>query len=464
MNYIELGFWGITALALVLGIIMGAVRGTNRSVLRLILVLVSVVAAFFLKDVLTNLILNIKVGENTLQQTIINALGEDFAEMGETVIIMVKVMASVLVFLVTFYLLKLLTWMIVYPLCKLFVKKGKKKHAIIGAVIGLVQGAVVALCICIPLGGFVSQTNKLMAAASEMQQQTTATVNTDGFYVASEDDTVIITPIEDATESDGGSTSDDGAATENNNGENPDGEQKGGFALPENFTKMMGDFENGFIGKFYSQTLKTPFNWIASAKVEVTDAEGNKTVKKYTLEGQVDAVVGAIHMMVDMTELKDIDWAGEFNGDVATSIKNVMDKLDATKGELSPEAIETINNAAGALLGSMDLPVEVDASKFDLNTVNFSKEGELIVNVIDVANKEEFTATDLKTITDDLAESTLVLPMVESITTPMTLDEKRKEQVERAFSDEAVKDCNPEILETLRNLFGLSSGSETPAE
>lgn len=479
MNYIELGFWGITALALVLGIVLGAVRGTNRSVLRLILVLVSVVAAFFMKDWLTNIILGIKVGDNTLQQTIINALGEDFAEMGDTVIIMVKVMASVLVFLAAFYLLKLLTWMIVYPLCKLFVKKGKKKHAIIGAVIGLVQGVVVALCICVPLGGFVAQTNRLMAAASEMQQ-TVATAPRNEYYANADDGSADITTGgeessepetgEPTTGSEGGATeggATEGGTTEGGDSTKPDdgnSSKGGGFALPENVTKMMNGFEDSFIGKFYSKTLKTPFNWIASAKVEVTDADGKTETKKYTLEGQIDAVVGAIHMIEDFAELKDIDWNGNFDGDVATQIKTVMDKLNTTKGELSPEAIDTINNAASVLLNNMDLPVKVDASKFDLNTIDFSKEGSLIVDVIDVANKEEFTSADLKAITDDLAQSTLVLPMVESITTPMTLPPDKKQQVEDAFNSAELQECNQDVLNTLRTLFGISSNAGTSTD
>lgn len=478
MNYIELAFWGITALALVLGVVMGAVRGTNRSVLRLILVLISVVAAFFMKDWLTNIILGIKIGENSIQQIIINQLGPKFAEMGDTVIIMVKVLASVVVFLVAFYLLKLLTWLIVYPLCKLFVKKGKKKHAIIGGVIGLVQGVVIALCICIPLGGVVVQSNKLLAAANEYQQ-TVATVPTGEYYATAEDGAGDITGGAESTDpSDEPTTGGEGGATEGgettesggtSGGEttNPkdDDSSKEGFALPENVTKMMNDFENSFIGKFYTKTLNKPFNWIASSKVEVTNADGKKETKKYTLEGQMEAVVGALHMIEDMSELKNIDWNADFTGDVATQIKDVMDKLDATKGDLSPEAIETINNVAGVLLESMDLPVEVDASKFDLANVNFSKEGTLIVDIVDVANKEEFTGADLKTITDDVSQSTLVMPMLDSVTNPLTIGQDKKQMVEDAFNSEEVKDCDPDVIASLRKLFGLSETSaDTPSD
>ncbi|MCM1289715.1 MAG: hypothetical protein NC132_04315 [Corallococcus sp.] len=466
MNYIELGFWGITASALVLGIIMGAVRGANRSVLRLVLVLVCAVAAFFLKETVTSLILEIKVGDVTVHQTILNFLaenfGESFAEMGDTVVIMVSVLASVMIFLVMFYLLKILTWAIVYPLCKLFVKKGKKKHAVIGGVVGLVQGVVIALCVCVPLGGLVVQTEKLMVAASDLSEAV-ATAPSDGYYASADDGLQDPIIVEEAS-------GDDGENSENGSNSKPAGdssEEGGGFAIPEDVTKMMSGFGDSFIGKFYTKTLKTPFTWIASAKVEVTNTEtGKKETKKYTLEGQIDAVVGAVRMMKDFSELKDIDWDNvDFDSDVATQIKGVMDNLQNTKGQLSDESIETINNVAGAMLGQMGLPVEVDASKFDLKEVDFAKEGNLIVDVVDRANKDDFTSEDLKAITKDLSESTLVMPMLESVSSPMNLPEDKKEKIEAAFADPDLNDYDQDVLNTLRNLFGLSNGGgNSPTE
>lgn len=491
-NYIIIAFWSVTALALVLGIVMGAVRGTNRSILRLILVLVSAVAAFFMRNWITDLVLNAQVGETTLQQTILDALGSDLQALGDTVIIMIKVMASAVVFFAVFYLLKLITWMIVYPLCKLFVKKGEKKHRVIGGAIGLVQGVVVALCICIPLGGVAVQANKVLVAANTLSQQdsSSASLPGDSYYASSEEDKIAITPCADGTEADSGVAGDSGATgepgapsesgTPDESGttgetgtpgesgatgetgtpeENNQGETQPSGILPANVMGMLDRFQNSVIGKFYSQTLKAPFNFIASCKATTKGDDGNEVMKTYTLEGQIDAVVGALHMMGDLTDLKGVNWKDEITGDVATTIKNVMDKLDDTKKDLTPEAIETINEVANSLFGAV-LPIQVNVSNFDLKEVDFSKEGTLIVNVVNVANKDNFSSTDLKEITDNLAESTLVLPIVEGMK-PIDLSSDRKEQVERAFNSETVQGCNEEVLETLRKLFKLTDDAET---
>ena len=464
MNYLELAIWGITGLTLVVGILLGALRGARRATLRLVLVLCCAVGAYFLRGAITDLVLNIQVGDVTVSETLTEFLGSMAQDLGETVIILATVIASVVVFMVAFYLLKFLSWLILFPLLKLVVKKGKKKHGIVGAVIGLVQGAVVALCICVPLSGLITQTNRIMSAVGELQDAFATAAPSDEYYALAEDET------------DGDSEGDkwnDGDATEGEEGQQPENQPSGGEGagggsegsgesiIPQEYLEMLQKYDESFIGKFYSQTLKTPFTWISTVNVKVVNEETGETEEKtYTLEGQIDAVVGAVRMAKTFAELRNITWDENFDGSVAEQIKAIMDKLAAVNGELSPEARDTINRAANALLNNMGLPVEVDASGFDLNHVDFAKEGELIVDIVEIANKETFTADDLGTIADSLKESTLVMPMLESAADAVPVSKEKQDMIEDAISDYEAQnpdrdESTNEMLETLRNLFGI---------
>lgn len=469
MNYIELAIWGITGSALILGIILGAVRGANRSVLRLVLVLICVVAAYFARESLTNLVLEIKVGENTVQDTLINMLGPDFAELGGTVIILVSVLASVLIFILTFYLLKFLTWLIVFPLCKLFVKKGKNKHPVLGGLIGLVQGAVVALCICIPLSGLVAQTHKLMASVGEAQDAF-ANVESDGNYAYAaelEDET---DDSDQKQEGDEPEKPDDGDDVDPGYTIEPaDPDDEGGSFIPKEYLEMMSKYENSFMGKLYCQKLKKPFTWISTVRVGFVDEEtGETTTKKYSLEGQIDAVTGAIRMVKEFAALKNIDWSTmEFTGDIAKQIQDILKNIQSVKNELSQESIDTINKVIGGLVNKVDLPFDVDASGFDIGKVDFAKEGDLIVQVVESANDPNFTSEDLKKLTESLTESTLVMPMLDTIKGTVDLPDGKQEMFQQAFDDLEAEggDYNQEVLDKLRSLFGLSGGSSAqPAE
>ena len=138
---------------LVIGMLFGMLRGSRRAALRLVLVLLCVVAAFCLRGVVTNAVLSMPVDGQTLEQAIISQLPEDAAQLGDNLMPIVRLLVTVVLFLTLFFVIKFISWVIIYPLCKLFVKKARikkdgtrgKKHALIGGVIGLVQGAALAV-------------------------------------------------------------------------------------------------------------------------------------------------------------------------------------------------------------------------------------------------------------------------------------------------------------------------------
>ena len=164
---------GITAVALIIGALLGLLRGLNRSILRLVLVILSLVLAFALRDSIMNVAMNMETGEGTVREMIIASLVEPESEIPEQMVELmfglIEIIIGVGAFYSIFFMLKFVTWLILFPILKIFVKRGEKKRSLLGAVFGLVQGFVVAVMICSPLSGLMVEVNKLSAITVDGQ-------------------------------------------------------------------------------------------------------------------------------------------------------------------------------------------------------------------------------------------------------------------------------------------------------
>lgn len=170
MGYLTLGILGFTLLALLFGALVGCLRGRNRAVLRLGLLLLTVVLAILLRgvvyDTVAGLELNFDGKMATLPAYISETLAESFdGETPEALNDLCLALTEILIGLVAFFLLfiviRLISWLIVFPILKLFVKRGEKRRRGIGALVGLLQGAMIAFVICAPLTGLLVQTDRL---------------------------------------------------------------------------------------------------------------------------------------------------------------------------------------------------------------------------------------------------------------------------------------------------------------
>lgn len=165
MGLVSMAILGFTALALLLGALFGLCRGCNRSLLRLILVIISVVVAFLFKDKIIDIIMNIQTGEGTVRQAVNSAVleaGVDFPESVLNLIFaIIEIIMGIVVFYLVFLVLRIVSWLIIFPICKIFVKKGENKRSLLGALFGLVQGAIIAVMVCAPVSGVLVQVNKL---------------------------------------------------------------------------------------------------------------------------------------------------------------------------------------------------------------------------------------------------------------------------------------------------------------
>lgn len=447
MNYIEMGIWAVTGLALLLGVILGAIRGSRRAVLRLVLILVCVLVAFFLKDMLTDKVLGATVTNSegatvTVQELIVSSLPEEMRELGDSVVVpLVRIIIGIVVFLSAFLALQIVSWIIVYPICKLFVKKGAKKHAGVGALTGLVQGVAVALCICVPLTGLMVQANRIIPMMEDLSNTTQGMANVDSKQYL-------------LTEESGGQSG-------------PEGE-----VVPAEIKELLAGFEESLIGKFYGETCRPVFTLISEVKIENEDG----TSKKITLGGQIDALQAMVdiakQLMASTEVLQNMDFS---QLDSFSDLKDVFSALDGLKDGLTDEAKATINAVVSAAVDMIpvpeDAPEEIQGfigsvkdvlKDTDFTDVEFVQELEIVESLGTTLQKgEEITVEDLSSAINNLSESTLILPILEGVSPDLGLDESTKGKLEEVF-DQLPESTDAETVDVLKKLLGITTTQPQP--
>ncbi len=450
MNYIEIGIWAITGIALVLSVLLGMIRGARRSVLRLILVLVCVVAAFCLKDFVTNTLLTTEIttGETTttIQDYVLTSLPEDVSSLGESFVIpLIRIIVGVVVFLVLFWALKLVSWIILYPICKIFVKKGAKKHAGIGALTGLVQGVAIALCFCVPISGMIVQVNRVIPMVEELQGSTASASTDDKFAFAAEEGSV---PSR-STSPEGGS------------------EGEGGIISDEVKQILLG-YEETIIGKFYGHTCSPIFDLISGVQVPQEDG----TNQKMTLSGQIDAIKAMVDILQQLSEttekLNNIDFS---NLSSFSELREAFGKLDEITADLPQEAKNTINAVVSSAIDMVPVPddaadgvaemvagIKDTLKSTDFTDIEFTKELDVIETITATIEKgEDVTVDDIAATINSVSESALLVPVLSNVNSDLNLPNGTKMKLEEVFS-ELPADTDQETVAVLKNILGLSTG------
>ena len=427
---------------LVIGMLLGMLRGSRRAALRLVLVLLCVVAAFCLRGVVTNAVLSMPVDGQTLEQAIISQLPEDAAQLGDNLMPIVRLLVTVVLFLSLFFVIKFISWVIIYPLCKLFVKKARikkdgtrgKKHALIGGVIGLVQGAAVAVVLCFVFNGLLVHMGNLMESVDVLQQSSNGGTNAS-----------IVMTEENAENG--------GSGTEN-----------GGLSA-DMFT-VFNDYKQSGI----SQTINKiggdkAFNMVASVKTE----DG----KTLTLTGQLDAINAMVKMVKELVSLNNKlnemsdQLKGGLNGDITSAITDVFNALDDICVNMTDESKETVNGIVQTLAGNLDIGVEVDMSVLDFTTISFKNEGQVITSLTEYKDKDfsEMTAEqaeqEAKEIVNLVMESNIILPML-SANSDFTvgLTDVNHDLAAGVIEDlERDETADQKKVDMLKKFFGLSEGS-----
>ena len=154
----------ITAACVLFGIILGIARGFSRSLLRFFLIVLCAVGAWFVRAALTDTVMGIDINGQTLEQMISSSLSSaDLPDsISSLVDSLVRIIVGVALFIVCFVVFQVVSWMIIFPLLKLFLRRHPlKKRRFLGFIFGLLQGAFVAYVICFPLTGLVVEYDKI---------------------------------------------------------------------------------------------------------------------------------------------------------------------------------------------------------------------------------------------------------------------------------------------------------------
>ena len=440
-NYLIMAVLGLTVAPILFSILLGLIRGSRRSLLRLILVLVCAVLAFVLCGVVANKVMEVDVSvatggsePMTAEQYVQNMLGEEMKDMGEFVVPIVRSIFKVLMFLVLFELLKLLTWIIVYPLCKLFVKPKrvtgsdghtkKKKRRLIGAVFGLVQGVVVALCICIIVNGFIGIAGDLNAAMDDMSEMSSDS-NNGGEEVA--------------------------MLAEESGAEEGGAEDSGSVLDSADLKSMLAEYNESVLGKMYNAIGEKPFTLVS--RVKVSD---DKTI---TLTGQVEALTGLVKIAKEFTNITDLDFNNFYADDNITKLTTILENVQGIKDGLSEEAYDTVNGLLNTIGKSMGIDTSL-LNKF--MSANLANEAEAFKKLSEYKDKDlsELTIEDAEAIVEALGKSDMMLDMLaeqDGVDLGKGLSDEQRDKIDEAL-DEMVANgsLSQENMEKIRNIFKLN--------
>lgn len=350
----------IAVFSIVIGMLSGMIRGSRRAILRLILVVAAAAIAIFLNNTVVDILRTIKIGNQTIPQMFMGAFPEDFKEYEDIIMPMVLTLASVLTFILAFFALQIVT-LVIYWICKLFVRPKKNaagivdKNPFIGMFVGLIQGLVVALV----YGAMLTGLAKNLIKVTEVEMNDEKLIDLDSI----EQQANLNIAIDEYCDSS---------------------------------VALIFDKAGGFIYKT-ATTIKY---------------EG----KKYTFDGQIEALTKAIGVANEISSLGEIDFSNGITEDNKDEIIEVLNNLDDMTADMSEEVANTLNEMIHTIAGDM---LEVDLTDLDLSEVEFSKIANVVDNIDEVT--ENPTQENVDQIVNDLVDSNVILVLADA--TDISLDQ-----------------------------------------
>lgn len=389
MDTISLAILGITAWFLFFGLVWGFKRGVLRSVLRLLTLGAAFAVAWFGKDTYVAAVMDAEV-EGVGVRALLQELTAEAPALSGVIESLAELILGVVLFILVFLVFKFVTF-IIFGVLKIFVPKKKR---LLGMIVGLIQGALIAFCVCAPLNGLLVDVAKLsdldmgdMMDTSAVQEiGAEAKVYTEGSVSAL-------------------------------------------------YTAVGDEFYKALTAKVNEKGETLYFSDYVDAAVssaKLTDVFSSVT--------ELDMSAG---LTAD-------------NRDAIQQMFKDLDAITAEMGENAAEVVNEIVSAVVSDFGE-ELPESVKGvlEDFDMTEVSFAKEGEIVMDLYDFLENEEseITVTD---VVNSLAESDVILPVVESVlaeeeTHLEIADEEIKAEVNAAIA--GIED--PAVREQLKNLFGL---------
>ena len=385
MGYLETALIAITIVMLAVGLLYGFMRGAARSVLRAVIVAAAVVVALCLREKVATSVLSWNVGGVTVQDRIVSAIPENYASFVSVVLPVVQIVAASVCFVVS---LAWLQWasMIVFAILKIVVRPRifGHKFRLIGAIVGLAQGAALAFFFCVPIVGVLTDVNALTKAEYEGKT---------------------IVPVSEQYD----------------------------------FDKL----ESSDIYKIYRGIGGDFYAFVSKGK----DGDGEER----SLSSQVNGVVSAVRIADIVSKMRG-GLSDGFDATSAETIRGYLTDLGSLKNDLlekDPAALDVLDEVIVAATKSLGLPV--DMSEFSLKEIDFDKEGAFLGDL--VAYEEKGEMPEIGELVGKLAESTVVLPVLNGAEVKIPLSDGEKAEAEQALA--ALED--KEQAQKIRELFGLAA-------
>lgn len=168
MNMMAMSLLVSTLACLIWGSILGMIRGRNRSILRLVIIVACALLALVMRNTLVDALMGLEIEGETIMDSITGDMSGAEAT-ADFMTSLFSILFGLVSYLAIFGILQFVTWIIVFPICKIFVKKDKDKKKVgAGALIGLAQGFIIAFVTCSPVVGLLGQVERLLPVIEEL--------------------------------------------------------------------------------------------------------------------------------------------------------------------------------------------------------------------------------------------------------------------------------------------------------
>ena len=300
---------------------------------------------------------NIKVQGMTIIELVMSKIPSDYQDLAGDIEPLVFCLVQVILFIIAFLVVKLVSNVLSGLVNVIFFRE--KKAKLLGGIVGLVQGALVAVCICVPLTGLVSTLsqiqdlelngNKLVPIPESVDLKESTTTGIGSYYLQYGDKLFTMISTYETEE---------GKFTLNGQVEALAGVVKLADKL-SSFSKM--DFSSG-LNSTNSDDIKKVFSDIGAVMEDMSE-EAIDTIKDLLAD-----VTKTVDLPVDITkiELENVNWEKE--GEIVADLLEFQDKDTFTEEDINTLIKDVADSTL--ILSCLDaVDVKVDITSEQKETV-----------------------------------------------------------------------------------------------
>lgn len=390
MNYLEIALIAVTAVFLVGGLAFGFMRGFSRSVLRAVIVAAAIVAALCVRETVADTLLSYEVNGATVQEHILSSIPENFSAFASILLPVVQIVVSIVCFVGTLVALQIVS-MLVFALLKIIVRPKLFGHRwrLLGAVVGLVQGAALAFFICVPVVGLVSDAGVLAETEYQGEKVLVLPESLD-IRTFEESDVYKIYDMVGADFYASVSTGKDGEGKVRSLGSQVEG-FSATIRLADSVTTIGNlDFSDGRLTAERAETIKDTLSALSDLKDELAK---NDPDALDVVDELIGATAESLGLTVDLSDfsVKDVDFEkeGAFLDDlVAFEETGTLPDVGETVRKLSESTVVLPVLEQSGVRAELTEAQKADAEKA-LEGVEDEKRAEMIRKVLGLSSSEE---------------------------------------------------------------------------